>query len=89
MAAPVDMTAATGSTSLQVEHPSRLLDILLTGMILAAGADRISDIVKSFGAGADAAKKSEEKPLAITGKLILERPGTQAADPLGDIRSEE
>jgi hypothetical protein len=91
MAAPVDIAPASDATAtaLAVVHPSRLLDILLTGMILAAGADRISDIVKSFGSGADVARKSEDKPLTITGKLILERPGGQAGDPLGDIRADE
>lgn len=91
MAAPVDLTSTPGSATntFQVIHPSRLLDTLLTGMILAAGADRLSDIVKSFGAGAETTTKSEEKPLEITGRLILERPGVKAADPLGDMRAEE
>ncbi len=89
MAAPVDMTLTPDSTTLPVAHPSHLLDTLLTGMILAAGADRISDIVKSFGSGAEAARKNEDRPLAITGKLILERPASKTGDPLSEIRSEE
>jgi hypothetical protein len=63
-----DMAAPMGA------KPNPLVDALLTGMILAAGADRIADIVKSFGTGAVAAKKPEDKPVEITGRLILEHP---------------
>jgi hypothetical protein len=49
-----------------------LLDTLLTGLILAGGADRIADALKLFGApGPD---KKSEHPIEITGKLILEQP---------------
>jgi len=51
--------------------PNAMLDTLLTGLILAGGADRLSELVKSFsGEG----KKGGEKPIEITGKLVLEQP---------------
>jgi hypothetical protein len=59
--------------------PNAFLDTVLTGMILAAGADRLSEIVKSFG-GDGGARHAPEKPIEITGKLILEQPKSQQED---------
>lgn len=53
------------------EKPNALLDTLLTGLILAAGADRLAEALKLFGEGGAAGKKSE-RPIEITGKLVLE-----------------
>jgi|HubBroStandDraft_5_1064220.scaffolds.fasta_scaffold326556_2 hypothetical protein len=54
-----------------VPKPNALADTLLTGMILAAGADRLAEIVKSLGEGGK--KEGADKPIRITGKLVLER----------------
>ncbi|MGH7768670.1 MAG: hypothetical protein ACREQP_14555 [Candidatus Binatia bacterium] len=47
-----------------------ILDALMTGLILIAGADRIAEALKfpGFWSG----EKSSAKPLEITGRLILE-----------------
>lgn len=57
-----------------VPVPNPLLDTLLSGMIMAAGADRISELVKSFGdSGGKKGGGGGEKPIEITGKLVLEQ----------------
>jgi hypothetical protein len=52
-----------------IPRPNALLDTLLSGMIMAAGADRISELVKSFG---ESGGRKGEKPVEITGTLVLE-----------------
>ena len=58
--------------------PNALLDTLLTGMILAAGADRLAELVKTFSGGAGE-KKGGERPIEITGRLVLDRAGEGSA----------
>jgi len=56
-------------------QPHALLDILFTGLIFVAGADRLSEALKLLGApGAQHAssKSGPSQPIEITGKLILE-----------------
>lgn len=60
--------------------PNPLVDTLLTGMILAAGADRLSEIVKSFASPGEAGKKPEDKPIEITGRLTVDIPGKLPVD---------
>ena len=56
-------------------QPRALLDILLTGLIFVAGADRLSEALKLLGGpGVEHAgsKPASAQPIEITGKLILE-----------------
>lgn len=46
------------------------LDLVLTGLILMGGADRISQIMKDHGAPSGG--KPASQPIEITGKLVLE-----------------
>jgi len=48
---------------------SNYLDIVVTGLILIGGADRVAELLKT---GAPGEAKSEPKPITITGKLVLE-----------------
>lgn len=52
-----------------VPRPNPLLDTLMSGMIMAAGADRLSELVKTFGEK----KGGGEKPVEITGRIVLEQ----------------
>jgi hypothetical protein len=61
------------------EKPNALVDTLLTGLILAAGADRLAEALKLFGEGSAAGKKNEQ-PIEITGRLVLEH-GTAPQPP--------
>ncbi len=47
-----------------------ILDAIVTGLILVAGADRLAAIIKM--PGAPGVEKSEPRPIEITGRLILE-----------------
>lgn len=49
-----------------------ILDSIITGLILMAGADRISEILKLMPSGAIGAKTTESRPIEITGRIILE-----------------
>ena len=52
-----------------------LLDILLTGLLLVGGADRLADALKLFkGEGA----KTSHAPIEITGRVILQQEGVKA-----------
>lgn len=56
-------------------QPHALLDIVFTGLIFVAGADRLSEALKLLGGpGAEhgSQKGSSGQPIEITGKLILE-----------------
>ena len=48
---------------------NQYLDILVTGLILIGGSDRVAEMLKLGGSGE---AKSEAKPLNITGRLIIE-----------------
>ena len=58
--------------------PNALMDTLLTGLILAAGADRLADLTKNFGSAGGGPKKADG-PIEITGKLTLEHGGATLA----------
>jgi len=60
------------------QTPSPLLDTLMTGLILAGGADRLAEALKLFG-GSPPERKSD-RPIEITGRLVLE----QGSDAPGD-----
>ena len=47
-----------------------LLDILLTGLLLTGGADRLADALKLFGGKEP---KTPPAPIEITGKVVLEQ----------------
>lgn len=56
-------------------QPHALLDIILTGMILVGGADRIAEALKLLGGPSTPGSLPETSvshPIEITGKLILE-----------------
>jgi hypothetical protein len=48
---------------------NRFLDIVVTGLVLIGGSDRVAELLKLGGSGEG---KSEAKPITITGKLVLE-----------------
>lgn len=50
---------------------SPALDILLTGIVVVGGADRIASLLKVPVPG-EAAEKPQPQPIQITGKLVLE-----------------
>jgi hypothetical protein len=50
-----------------------VLDLLLTGLILTGGADRIAEALKL--ASGHGAEKKQEHPIEITGKLVIEQAG--------------
>lgn len=55
-----------------------LLDIVLTGIILVGGADRIAGVLKA--PGAPGVEKPSPQPIQITGRLILEEGAIRKAD---------
>ncbi|MDP8980230.1 MAG: hypothetical protein M3O35_06535 [Acidobacteriota bacterium] len=60
--------AATGKLK-----PRLLLDILLTGLIVAGGADRMAEALKMLGGPGVEKPGAGARPVEITGKLVLER----------------
>lgn len=55
-----------------VPKPNALLDTLLTGLIVAGGADRLSGFAKTLGDSSGGRPGGSDKPIEITGKLVLE-----------------
>lgn len=51
-----------------------LLDILITGLLLTGGADRLADALKLFG-GKES--KAPPAPIEITGRVVLEQAPTK------------
>ena len=51
-------------------NTNEILDSIMTGLILVAGADHIGPILKL--SGAPGGEKPAERPIEITGRLILE-----------------
>ncbi|HTS24596.1 MAG TPA: hypothetical protein VMH81_01900 [Bryobacteraceae bacterium] len=49
-----------------------LLDVLVTGLLLAGGADRLADALKLMTGGE---VKPNQAPIEITGKVVLEQSG--------------
>ncbi len=54
-----------------------VLDTLLTGLILMAGADRMTGLLKTLGTPAIEKPEPAARPIEITGKLILEEPAAR------------
>jgi hypothetical protein len=52
------------------ENINYILDTIVTGLTLAAGSDRIADLLKMHGA--PGREKPETRPIEVIGKLILE-----------------
>lgn len=50
-----------------------IMDTVVTGLILVAGADRIAGALKMMGAGGPDAAAAQQPPIEITGKLVLEQ----------------
>ena len=57
-----------------------ILDILLTGLILLGGADQLAKALGMLG-GPPVAVREEERPLEITGRLVLEQPPGRSLNP--------
>jgi len=49
---------------------SSMLDILITGLLLAGGAERLAEALKLYG---DKDSKPRQAPIEITGKVVLEQ----------------
>lgn len=49
-----------------------MLDVLVTGLVLTAGADRTERILQSLGAGGTEAPAPKPTPIEITGKLTID-----------------
>ena len=49
-----------------------IFDIIVTGLILMGGSDRVAELLKMHGGGVE---KSEPRPITINGKLVLEGGG--------------
>jgi hypothetical protein len=49
-----------------------ITDVLITGLILTAGADRVAQLMKWLGGQGGSLEKSEPKPIEVTGMLVLE-----------------
>jgi hypothetical protein len=47
------------------------LDVLITGLILAGGADRTEQILRSIGASGSGAETKQSAPIEITGRLMV------------------
>src|SRR5215510_15742235 len=54
------------------------LDILVTGLILAGGADRTEQILKSVGASGPHADAAPSAPIEIRGRLTIDEQGKKA-----------
>ncbi len=53
---------------------SPFLDVLLTGLILMGGSDRVADLLKMGGGRPDGEKTPSARPIEIRGTLTLEQP---------------
>ena len=58
--------------ALDIEKDARILDTILTGIILVAGSDFLGRLLEMSGAYHK--KESEDQPIIVTGTLILEQP---------------
>jgi hypothetical protein len=65
------------TTAIGDVKPNALVDTLLTGLIMAGGADRLAELLKAYGGGGE--KKGGDKPIEVTGKLVLEQAAGAAA----------
>ncbi len=78
----VRFSAITGLTPDLNDMPvmNQLLDILLTGLLLVGGADRLSDALKLLkGEGG----RASQAPIEITGKVVLQQEAANAVEGSG------
>lgn len=66
----VRLLAALGFASV---HP--LLDVVVTGLVLTAGAERTDHILRSLGAGSAEPPAPKPTPIEITGRLTIDEQG--------------
>jgi hypothetical protein len=50
---------------------NNLLDVLVTGLLLTGGADRLAEALKLYGGDA----KSNKEPIEVKGRIVLEQKG--------------
>jgi hypothetical protein len=50
---------------------NNLLDVLVTGLLLTGGADRLAEALKLYGGDA----KSSKEPIEVKGRIVLEQKG--------------
>jgi hypothetical protein len=63
---------------------NRLFDVIVTGLILVGGSDRVAEVLKPAGArGAGA--KAEPAPITIQGSLVIEDRNSGQSRPLADL----
>ena len=55
-----------------------LLDIVLTGLVLLGGADRVAEVLKMLGASG--ASSQQNAPLEVKGTLVLQQPRVNGED---------
>ncbi len=58
-------------TALGFTNVNPWLDVLITGLILAGGADRTEHILRSVGASGPTAEAKQSAPIEITGRLMV------------------
>jgi|RhiMetdeSRZDD1v2_1073273.scaffolds.fasta_scaffold237490_4 hypothetical protein len=59
-------------SALGFTNVNRWLDILVTGLILAGGAERTEQVLKSVGASGPSTEATSREPIEIRGKLTIE-----------------
>ena len=72
------VTAESG-TEFIGQYP--ILDILLTGLVLLGGAEQLAKALGMLG-GSAGAVRDQERPVEITGRLVLEQPPGRSLNPL-------
>jgi hypothetical protein len=65
-------------SALGFTNVNRWLDILVTGLILAGGAERTEQVLKSLGASGPSTEAASKEPIEIRGKLTIEGEGKTA-----------
>jgi hypothetical protein len=65
-------------SALGFTNVNRWLDILVTGLILAGGAERTEQVLKSLGASGPSTEATSREPIEIRGKLTIEGEGKTA-----------
>ena len=65
-------------SALGFTNVNRWLDILVTGLILAGGAERTEQVLKSIGASGPSTEATSKEPIEIRGKLTIEGEGKAA-----------
>jgi hypothetical protein len=65
-------------SALGFTNVNRWLDILVTGLILAGGAERTEQVLKSLGASGGSTEAASREPIEIRGKLTIDGEGKTA-----------